>query len=191
MKSSPWPQRERGLISTTDTLCQLSLYFLCSIQHMDIMDLWSRQSFHSFNLIKKQQQSSSMSLGNENITPTSVGRCKLKIRDSHHTKLLMSFCLLMYSYINEISKCNYRVDSWLSLTWNIHPAALLILPFRYNLKSAEKVIPEPAAEGHKLPLKALILPFVHSYVSDYKLLNPTAIWELLDSNQYFDECTAQ
>jgi len=63
----------------------------------------------------------------------------------------------------------------LSLTCNICLAALLLLPFRYNLKSTEKVIPEPAQEGHKLPLKALILPFVHSYVSDYKLLNPTAI----------------
>lgn len=79
----------------------------------------------------------------------------------------------------------------LSLTCNICLAAWLILPFRYNLKSTGKVIPEPTQEGHKLPLKALLLPFVRSYVSDYKLLNPTAIWELLDSNQYFDECTAQ
>lgn len=77
----------------------------------------------------------------------------------------------------------------LSFTCKIGLAAWLMLPFRYNLKSTEKVIPEPTQEGYKLPLKALILPFVHSYVSDYKLLNPTAIWELLDSNQYFDECT--
>lgn len=78
----------------------------------------------------------------------------------------------------------------LSLTCNTHLAALVVLPFMYSLKSTEKVIPELTQEGHKLPLKAVILPFVHSYVSDYKLLNPTAIWELLDSNQYFER-TAQ
>lgn len=52
----------------------------------------------------------------------------------------------------------------LPLTCNIHPAALSLSPFRFDLKSAEKVSPEPAREGHKLSLKALILPFVHSYI---------------------------